>query len=156
MGRFNMDQMRPAMRNCSKKLLCTFDVKSDIHMLKIFYVILMVGIIQLLACKNEESYQKNQLIGHWTVFAAERDGKSTTLLNGAIFQFHNDGMMHTNVTGEESSGQFDLKENLVSFSSTENMSFEIGALHGDTLSFTTELQGMRFVLDLHRTNTESQ
>lgn len=125
-------------------------------MWRIFCVILIAGMIQMLGCKNEVPYQKNQLIGHWTVFGAERDGKSTTLLNGAIFQFHDDGTMHTNVTGEESSGQFNLKENLVSYSSTENMSFEISAMNGDTLSFSTELQGMRFILDLHRTNTESQ
>lgn len=144
------------MKKCSKKLLCTFDVKSDIHMWRIFCVILIAATIQLMGCKNEVLYQKNQLIGHWTVFGAERDGKSTTLLNGAIFQFHDNGTMHTNWTGEESSGQFEIKENLVSYSGTENMSFEIGALNGDTLSFTTDLQGMRFILDLHRTNTESQ
>lgn len=125
-------------------------------MWRVIYVILFAGVVQILACKNEVPYQKNQLIGHWTVFNAERDGKNTTLLNGAIFQFHSDGAMHTNWTGEESSGQFDLNENLVKFTSTENVAFEIGALNGDTLSLSTEVQGMRFILDLHRTNTESQ
>ncbi len=119
-------------------------------------VILVATMIFILACKDEVSYHKEQLTGHWAVFGAERNGKNTTLLDGAIFQFQQDGTMNTNITGQESSGPFDLKENKVSFQGTENMVFEIGTLRGDTLSLHTELQGMHFILDLQRTNTESQ
>lgn len=108
------------------------------------------------ACKSEATYQADQLTGHWAVYSAERDGKSTTLLNGAIFQFMEDGSMKTNITGQESSGPFALKDNKINFLVGENMVFEIGTLHNDTLSLNTELQGMNFILDLHRTNTESQ
>jgi hypothetical protein len=113
-------------------------------------------VMQILACKEEVSYHQDQLTGHWAVYGAERDGKNTTLLNGAIFQFRPDGTMNTNITGQESRGPFDLKENKVNFQGTENMVFEIGILSGDTLSLHTELQGMHFILDLQRTNTESQ
>lgn len=144
----------PAMTE--KTALCTFDVKSDNHMWRLSGVLFLAGILFLIACKTETSYEANQLTGHWAVYGAERNGKNTTLLNGAIFQFMEDGSMNTNITGQEVSGRFDLQENKISFEGGEKMLFEIGTLHGDTLSLNTELQGMHFILDLHRTNTESQ
>ncbi|HLF65190.1 MAG TPA: hypothetical protein VI603_15605 [Saprospiraceae bacterium] len=125
-------------------------------MYRLLSVIFIAGVMYLTACKNEVSYHREQLTGHWAVYGAERDGKGTTLLNGAIFQFQEDGSMNTNITGQEISGPFDLEENKINFQGTEKMVFEIGMFHGDTLSLNTELQGMHFILDLHRTNTESQ
>ena len=110
----------------------------------------------IIGCKETPSVHQDQLTGHWAVYGAERDGKNTTLLNGAIFQFQEDGTMQTNITGQESSGRFDLKENSINFQGTENMVFEIGSLSSDSLTLHTELQGMHFILDLQRTNTESQ
>lgn len=125
-------------------------------MRRLHCVLLLAGILFLTACGNEVTYQSDQLTGHWAVYGAERDGKNTTLLNGAIFQFMEDGSMNTNITGQENSGRFDLQDNKINFQGSEKMIFEIGTLHGDTLSLNTELQGMNFILDLHRTNTESQ
>jgi hypothetical protein len=109
-----------------------------------------------LGCKEDPSIHQDQLTGHWAVYDAERDGKNTTLLNGAVFYFQEDGTMQTNITGQESSGRFDLNENTINFQGSESMLFEIGSLANDTLTLHTELQGMHFILDLQRKNTESQ
>ena len=119
-------------------------------------VLLVAGAIGLTACKEEPTYQKDQLTGHWAVYSAERNGKNTSLLDGAVFQFQEDGTMNTNITGQERSGPFDLKGNKITFQDEGEMVFVIGTFYGDTLSLNTELQGMHFILDLHRTTTESQ
>jgi hypothetical protein len=90
------------------------------------------------------------------VYGAERNGRNTSLLDGAVFQFQEDGTMNTNITGQERSGPFDLKGNKITFQDEGEMVFVIGTFYGDTLSLNTELQGMHFILDLHRTTTESQ
>jgi hypothetical protein len=119
-------------------------------------VLLVAGAIGLTGCKEEPVYQKDQLTGHWAVYGAERNGRNTSLLDGAVFQFQEDGTMNTNITGQERSGPFDLKGNKITFQDEGEMVFVIGTFYGDTLSLNTELQGMHFILDLHRTTTESQ
>lgn len=119
-------------------------------------VIIVTGIFCLTACKQDVSYNKDQLAGHWALYAAERDGKPTSTLDGAIFQFQDDGTMNTNVTGDEYSGPYEIQENKVTFQGTEPMTFEIIAFTGDSLSLNTELQGKHFILDLYKTKTESE
>jgi hypothetical protein len=124
--------------------------------MKTLSYVLLSGAFFFAGCKEETTFQKDQLTGHWAVYAAERDGRETTLLNGAVFQFMENGTMQTNVTGVENSGAFELQGKEIMFRGGENMVFEIGMLAGDTLLLNTQLEGMRFVLDLHRTTTEAQ
>jgi len=117
---------------------------------------ILTGMIGISACHEEVTYRKDQLTGHWAVFNAERDGKGTTTLDGAIFQFLEDGTMNTNITGQENSGHYEIKNTQINFLGPDKMLFEIGTLTGDTMSLNTELQGYHFLLDLHRTQTESE
>ncbi len=118
-------------------------------------VLFMIGICCLTACNQEVTYSKDQLTGHWAVYAAKRDGRTTSTLDGAIFQFQEDGTMNTNIS-ENYSGPYSVTENKIEFDGTEHMIFEIRELVEDTMSLSAELQGMHFILDLHKTKTESQ
>lgn len=119
-------------------------------------ILLIAGILSSGGCKEEAIHEAGELTGHWEVFAAEREGKETTLLNGAVFLFKEDGTMQTNITGEEHHGPFVLDKTTITYSGNEPMTFKIREFHGDTLVLITKLQEMQFRFDLHRTTTESQ
>jgi len=124
------------------------------HMRQLFCVILFTGLLFSQGCKEEPSYAAEELIGHWEVYAAARNGKETTLLNGAVFLFETDNKMQTNITGEETSGGFTLEQDRILFAGDHPMEFEIAALHGDSLSLKTDIQDLYFVLALKRATTE--
>jgi hypothetical protein len=108
----------------------------------------------LVGCKEESAYQSDALMGHWEVYDAERNGKGTTLLNGAVFLFEEENKMQTNVTGQETSGMYQLEQNVIVFTSAEQMEFKIAMLHGDSLALTTNIQNMNFILRLKRATTK--
>jgi hypothetical protein len=62
--------------------------------------------------------------------------------------------MQTNVTGQETSGMYQLEQNVIVFTSAEQMEFKIAMLHGDSLALTTNIQNMNFILRLKRATTE--
>ena len=118
-------------------------------------VLIYAGVLCMMGCKNEPAFQKEQLTGHWEVYNAERNGKETSLLNRAVFLFREDGSMQTNITGRENTGTFSVEKNRIAFNSPEKMEFEVLMLDKDTLTLSTDLQQLHFILDLHRTTTES-
>lgn len=124
-------------------------------MRRFYSVLLCVMTLLMVSCKEEVSVDAGQLSGHWAVFNAERNGRPTALLNGAIFQFQEDGMLHTNITGEELAGRFEVEKNQIQFNAEQTMLFQVNGLSGDTLSLGMTIQSNQFLLDLHRTTTES-
>ena len=126
----------------------------DDHMRQVHCVILVSVLLCSAGCKQEQSYAPESLTGHWEVYAAERNGRETTLLNGAVFLFGEDNKMRTNFTGQEAEGTFTLEANTILFSGDLPMHFEITALQGDSMSLKTAVQEMQFVLDLKRATTE--
>lgn len=118
--------------------------------------VILLGVLSLLTgCTEEQkTYAAEDLTGHWEVFAAQRNGKETTLLNGAVFQFGEQYNMQTNFTGRETEGSYTLEQDVIELAGDPPMRFEIVALHGDSLTLKTAVQAMHFVLDLKRATTE--
>lgn len=125
-------------------------------MKQLLRVLLIGSVILSFGCKEEPVYDPANLTGHWEVYAAERNGKETTLLNGAVFLFEENGTMQTNVTGQEHRGTFQINKATIEYTGESPMQFKVTSLQGDTMSLSTELEGMRFMFDLQRTTTESQ
>lgn len=108
------------------------------------------------ACKEEPVYETEALNGRWEVYTAERNGKETTLLNGAFFVFAEDGHLETNITGQDDRAPFSMENNAISYEGPEPMQFQVRDLTSDTMKLATELQGMQFLFHLQRMRTEAQ
>ena len=87
---------------------------------------------QIVACKQPESIEQDNLYGHWEISSAEKNGKETGYLRNGYFIINRDGTMTVNITGEDETDQFLLEDNKIMMAG--NKTFEIKSLQPDSLT----------------------
>ena len=117
------------------------------------YGVLMIGmmLLSLVACKEEQAVQHSDLIGMWVVTYAERDGKPTELINGAVFQI-DDSTMSTDFTGFEKHGRYEFDGSVLRHSAQGESVYEVVSVRVDTMDLRTRVSGLRFDMELMRQN----
>lgn len=102
--------------------------------LQIFACLIVLG---LSACKSDTNFKESQLYGKWEMDKAVRKGDVTNMLDGSYFLFKEDGIVHTNIDGEEVVDKFLLRDNKLIQSGKINTEYRIAGLTEDSLCLKT-------------------
>jgi hypothetical protein len=109
-----------------------------------------------MACQSEspkaKSYNKADLIGHWEISKAWRNGKQTETLTGTYYEFGEDGNMKTNLTPttmEESYGYSFSGHEIKQKGETE-ITYKVDSLTPNFLAMSMAIQNFPFVLELNK------
>ena len=114
-----------------------------------FFVILTV----LPACSSSDKPDKSELMDHWIVVGATRDGRATETLNGAYFDFSED-VLETNFMGEDMTNHYELKNDNI-LVGEEKRIYQIRYIDADSLHLFVEIKGYPFHFFLHKeSNTQ--
>ncbi len=109
---------------------------------KIIGCVFVLQFLMLTACDPEPPAKENlgdKIIGHWEVFEATRNEKTTTTLEDAYFDFEGEGKAILNLTGEDQIASYTLTENVINISGTQmDGDFTIEKVSGDTLVLKTK------------------
>lgn len=106
-------------------------------------------LLVLSACKSDTMAGKVELEGKWELYSALRNNKPTGTLRNGFFSF-GDTIMETNITGAIVSGGYEIDGNSIVHHSTMPANYQINYLSNDTLHLKTEIQGFRFMFQLHK------
>ncbi|HJW31228.1 MAG TPA: hypothetical protein VJ508_18500 [Saprospiraceae bacterium] len=95
-------------------------------------IFLLLFVIPLaLTCKQKDDIQKDDLSGKWNIMKAERNGRETPYLRGGYFLFSKEGQMTVNITGDDESGTFTIKNNVIKLNG--NKTFTLETLRPDSM-----------------------
>jgi len=101
-------------------------------------------------CKGDSEESMNyELAGKWKIYEAFRDGDLTTTLEDGYFEFI-DSVMTTNILGSPVSGQFAIKDGLISHESSLAVTYDISHYSGDTMHLSTEIRGYDFLFKIEK------
>jgi|GEM_PF-3831668 len=118
--------------------------------LSFFVLVLSVVVLVMGSCTSDDGMHEEDLVGKWQVVQAQRNGKSTELVNGATFVFDGKGIMKTDITGAEDAGSFTLNEPVLTYHGKKDVLYTLNKLTQDSMQLAVDLQGLNFVLDLVR------
>ena len=118
--------------------------------LSFFVLVLSVVVLVMGSCTSDNGMHEEDLVGKWQVVQAQRNGKSTELVNGATFVFDEKGIMKTDITGAEDAGSFTLNEPVLTYHGKKDVLYTLNKLTQDSMQLAVDLQGLNFVLDLVR------
>jgi hypothetical protein len=103
------------------------------------------------ACNDASEQAKIQLPGRWQIISALRDGNPTETMNGAVFEFGQDGKMLTNLPiGAEVPMPYTLEKMTITQQSNEPVTYTIAEISDSTLVLQMTLRGIPFELQLRR------
>lgn len=110
-----------------------------------------LGLILLLftACASDDVVEHADVLGTWEVVHAKRNGKSTELVNGAVFKIA-DSTMTTDFTGFEKAGTYAWDNGVIRHRAEGESLYEIVSLQADTMELRTKVEGLRFDMQLTR------
>ncbi len=114
--------------------------------------VLLISVLLLLmgSCQSETDLSEKDLVGKWKVVFAQRNGRATELVNGAMFVFDDKGYMNTDITGVEDKGSFTVEEMVLIHHGERDVLYTLNKLTRDSMQLVVDLQGLNFVLDLVR------
>ena len=119
------------------------------------YVLFLICItMAFIACEPEAEINENDIIGLWEVVYAERNGKPTELVEGALFEIRPDSTMTTDLTGVEQDGAFDYVDGTLHHHSAEPLSYHMMELSRDSMTMRVDIRGLKFMLDMVRQEAE--
>lgn len=99
----------------------------------------------LFSCKAEDKkLDPTDLLGHWELGDAERDGKRTRMLNGAYLQFDDSIQLETNIIGDTIVTTYTLIDQQIIQKGAMNISYDIIRLTNDTLLLKSEIMDSKF------------
>ena len=103
------------------------------------------------ACKEETKVDNSLLSGNWEIVKAVRNGKETKTLNGAFFNFTDDGkVMEYNLLGQTQKDSIIVNNVTISQITGEKVEYKILSLSDTSLNLKTELRGTEFEFNLKR------
>lgn len=88
----------------------------------------------------------DQVVGAWEVVGAERDGKETETLNGAYFEFSDNGTVTSNYLGEEETSLYSLEASSITQTRPDqsHVNFNVERLGLDTMVMTASIRNIPF------------
>jgi len=97
---------------------------------------------------TKKSFSYNQVVGEWVITSAERDGKSTGMLEGAYFKFLANNKMSTNMTGSEVTYDIQVDENVIQQKGNVEIFYTVESVNETTMLLTFNMRGYAFKLNL--------
>ena len=101
------------------------------------------------ACQTEAKDYSGDLIGHWDVTQAKREGKITTTLEEAYFEFSSKDEMILNLSGLPQRAKYSLNGSSFSVTGTNmDAQYNIQSMEGDSMVVTADILGKEFEFSL--------
>ncbi|MCB0654552.1 MAG: hypothetical protein KDC57_00380 [Saprospiraceae bacterium] len=109
-------------------------------------IIVFASFLVLVSCKQEPQVTSDQVVGAWEVVGAERDGKETETLNGAYFEFSDNGTVTSNYLGEEETSLYSLEASSITQTRPDqsHVNFNVERLGLDTMVMTASIRNIPF------------
>ena len=115
---------------------------------------LLIGLF-LFACGNEEKFSQNALLGNWELVNATRDGRRAPSVEGAYFNFLEDGTLQTNIASSPETATYKVEGMVIQQRESRfEIDYTIEELTDTSLVLITELRNAQFRFFLKRAATE--
>lgn len=109
----------------------------------------------LFACGNEEKFSQNALLGHWELVNATRDGRRAPSVEGAYFNFLEDGTLQTNIASSPETATYTIEGTVIQQRESRfEIDYTIEELTDTSLVLTTELRNAQFRFFLRKAAME--
>ena len=98
------------------------------------------------SCKREPKVSSDMVVGAWEVIGAERNGKATETLNGAYFEFGDNGTMTSTYLGEDETSLFSVADAMIKQVRPDQsqIDFKVEKMAPDTMILETNIQTIPF------------
>ena len=98
------------------------------------------------------------VVGAWEVVSAERNGKETETLNGAYFEFGDNGTMTSNYLGEDETSLFSVNDAMIKQVRPDQseIDFKVEKMIPDTMILATSIQTIPFRFVMRKINSEHE
>ncbi len=105
---------------------------------------LSILIFITISCKQDtKQLPLEYLPGYWNVYAAERSGKSTSLLNGAFFDLREGNVIVTNVNGDTLTSDYVFSKNTINVKELDKV-FKIVNLSQDSMILHSKISNYNY------------
>lgn len=112
----------------------------------LFFSTMLLAVLFGLAC-NDDDATAEQLLGKWSVTAAERDKKPTETLNGMYFDFASGEQLLSNISGEDAQYTYEVAAGeILQRGGVIEADYNIEELTDSQLILTTVIRGKPFRL----------
>ncbi len=109
-----------------------------------FYSIISL-VVLVSSCVNDTAVvEVEQLYGEWEIIAAKRNLKLTTTLKDGYFVFEEEGVMKTNIFGDEQAFNVQISDDKITQLGDTQTEYKIRKLENDTLHITSTIQKYYF------------
>jgi len=113
-------------------------------MRKRHFTILSLLIFILVSCKQDtKQLPLENLKGYWDVYSADRNGKKTTLLNGAFFELKDENTIVTNVNGDTITSTYAVVNNAIELDAISTK-FRIIELKQDSMMLYSKISNYKY------------
>lgn len=123
----------------------------NVQFLHILFVALLPLVFQ--SCESETKIQDKDVVGRWEVYKCERGGQPTQTLNGAYFEFTENGQLFTNFTGEGLMSGYNIYNNVIVQQTGEKIRYNIVSMDSEKMTLSTSIRNVEFVVDLVKTSS---
>ncbi|MEL7222096.1 MAG: hypothetical protein AAGJ93_12305 [Bacteroidota bacterium] len=111
--------------------------------------------LAIISCEDDNATQESDLFGKWNITQAFRDNKPTTTMDEMYFEFAEEGILKTNMTGEVEAYQFEVDDEQISQrAGSIDADYKIESRLDNKLTLTTTLGGKSFRMTLERETME--
>lgn len=117
-------------------------------MKNVFFIVTLS--VALTACSSAVHINEEHLVGKWSLYEAERDGKSTLSLQGVYFDFTNE-RVETNFPVQGLGDRYRFESNKIYISGDEDLTFNVHSLNEDSLVVDLNYLNSLFKLKLQKT-----
>lgn len=119
------------------------------------WIILSFLITMQWSCKTDKPSEDTKVVdlstkiaGDWVITAAEKNGKTTGMLEGAYFKFQPENKMATNLTGAEITYDIAIKDNEIQQKGNVEIFYTVESIQDTTMVLTFQMRGFPFKLNL--------
>lgn len=106
----------------------------------------------MVACKKEP-VTTHDILGKWEVIEATRSKKPTTTVNGAVFEFEENGGMTTDLLGSLASSPYFIEGNII-IQEIPEVKYKITEQTDSTLFLKAKIQKLDFSFVLKKVNAQ--
>ncbi len=101
------------------------------------------------SCSTDQDNYSNKILGHWEVVKAFRNGKETSTLQNAYFEFSADGKGILNLDGSAQAGTYKLDDNLIKITGTSmDAEYTIESVEANAMILNVTLRNLPFRFEL--------
>lgn len=103
----------------------------------------------IIACNGTAMINEEHLLGKWSLYEAERDGKSTLSLQGVFFDF-SDEEVETNFPIQGLGETYRFESNKIHIEGEDDLTFNVNSLNEDSLVVDLSYLNSTFKLKLQK------